>query len=215
MRLVLADDHVLFLDALEAYLNLLKPDIEIHKAIDLDCAMRKVEATPETDLVMLDLNMPGMNEFEGLERVREALPDVPVVLMSGQAQASQVREGLRRGAAGFLPKDLDGRTMLKALELVLAGEIFVPVLALENSEPGATDPDTVLVPPDNPLNQLTSRQQVVLRLLARGMTNKGIARELGLKEVTVAAHLGAIFRKLDVSRRTEAVLKAMRLGMQL
>ena len=215
MQLILADDHALFLDALEAYLNLLKPDIEIHKAINLDCTMRKVKSAPRTDLVMLDLNMPGMNEFEGLDRVREALPDVPIVLMSGQAQASQVREGLRRGAAGFLPKDLDGKTMLKALELVLAGETYVPVLALDSNDSGTDDSNPVLVPPDNPLHQLTTRQQAVLKLLARGMTNKGIARELGLKEVTVAAHLGAIFRKLDVSRRTEAVLKAMRLGLQL
>ncbi len=214
MQLILADDHALFLDALEAYLNLLKPDIEIEKAINLDCAMRKVEAAPDTDLVMLDLNMPGMNEFEGLDRVKEALPGVPVVLMSGQAEASQVREGLRRGAAGFLPKDLDGQTMLKALELVLAGETYVPMLALDNKDAGGDSGDPILVPPDNPLSQLTRRQQTVLQLLAQGMTNKAIARELGLKEVTVAAHLGAIFRKLDVSRRTEAVLKAMRLGMQ-
>ncbi len=215
MRMILADDHVLFLDALEAYLHLLQPEMEIDKATDFDRALGRVRSQPPADLVMLDLNMPGMNEFEGLARIMEAMPGVPIVLMSGQAEASQVREGLRLGAAGFIPKNLDGKAMLKALELVLSGETFVPMLALEEGGPYLSVQRDLRQSPDNPLNQLTPRQHTVLKLLARGMTNKGIARELELKEVTVAAHLGIIFRKLGVSRRTEAISRASQLGMQL
>ena len=213
MRLVLADDHVLFLDALESYLNIIKPGIVVEKAPEFEAAL-EISRQFEPDIIMLDLNMPGMNGFEGLREMLRACPDVPVVLMSGQADAGQVRRGLALGAAGFIPKDLDGPAMLKALELVLSGGVFVPTLVLRDDGGGAND-DGQAFTPDNPLSQLTRRQLDVLRLLARGLTNKEIARELGVKEVTVAVHLGSIFRKLNVSRRTEAVSASVKLGMQV
>lgn len=214
MRLVLADDHVLFLDALESYLNIIKPEIKVEKATNFEEALQQSRKV-EPDLVMLDLNMPGMNGFEGLLELLRACPKVPVVLMSGQADARQVRRGLALGASGFIPKDLDGPAMLKALELVLSGGIFVPTLALRGDLKGLEEGDQPGYTPDNPLSQLTRRQLDVLRLLARGLTNKEIARELGVKEVTVAVHLGSIFRKLNVSRRTEAVTASVKLGMRV
>jgi len=214
MRMIMADDHALVLDALENYLTLLQPEIEIGKATCLDCALDLVEDGATTDLVLLDLNMPGMNGFEGLGRTKEVLPGVPVVLMSGQAVSAEVREGLRLGAAGFIPKNLDGQSMLKALELILSGETYVPLLALQESDAADADHNRPSPPATGTLlGRLTSRQHTVLKLLLRGLTNKAIARELGLKEVTVAVHLGHVFRKLGVSNRTEAVSKASRLGL--
>lgn len=213
MRLILADDHVLFLDALESYLNIIEPTIEVEKATNFEQVMRLArERTP--DLFLLDLNMPGMNGFEGLENTRTAFPGVPVVLMSGQADGNQVRQGLISGAAGFIPKDLDGPAMMKALELVLCGGVFVPTIALQASPVSQIESEDEFEP-DNPLSQLTPRQLDVLKHLARGLTNKEIARELGVKEVTVAVHLGGIFRKLNVSRRTEAVTTSVKLGMKI
>lgn len=208
MRLILADDHLLFLDALESYLTIIQPEIEVAKATCFEEVLRAAgESAPH--LFLLDVNMPGMNGFDGLDHLRSAFPGVPAVLMSGHADGGQVRRGLSAGAAGFIPKDLDGPAMMKALELVLCGGIFVPAIALQA---GTTESDFDI---DNPLRQLTSRQLDVLKLLTRGLSNREIARELSVKEVTVAVHLSGIFRKLNVSRRTEAVTASFKLGMQV
>ena len=214
MRLILADDHVLFLDALETYLNIIEPTIEVEKATSFEQALHQAGETVP-DLFLLDLNMPGMNGFEGLSKTQTAFPGVPVVLMSGQADGAQVRRGLSSGASGFIPKDLDGPAMMKALELVLCGGIFVPTIALQGGAVETAGEVGGGFDPDNPLSQLTPRQLDVLKLLAQGLTNKQIARELGVKEVTVAVHLGGIFRKLNVSRRTEAVTASVKLGMKV
>ncbi len=214
MHLILADDHILFLDALESYLNIIEPTIEVEKATSFEQALELADPRVP-DLFLLDLNMPGMNGFDGLNRTRAAFPDVPVVLMSGQAEGAEVRRALSSGASGFIPKDLDGPAMMKALELVLCGGIFVPTIALQGGVIDASAATDNGFDTDNPLSQLTPRQLDVLKLLARGMTNKEIARELGVKEVTVAVHLGGIFRKLNVSRRTEAVTQSVKLGMKV
>jgi len=214
MRIIIADDHLLLLDALESYLEMIRSDMEIEKAVSFEQALETaLERRP--DLVILDLNMPGMNGFDGLRKMMDAMPEVPVVLMSGQASAEDVRGSLKRGAAGFIPKDLDGPAMLKALELVLCGGVFVPTLALATDTATTDREGDESYEPDNPLGRLTRRQSDVLKLLARGLTNKEIAKELGVKEVTVAVHLGSIFRKLRVSRRTEAVATSVRLGMKV
>jgi DNA-binding NarL/FixJ family response regulator len=130
-----------------------------------------------------------------------------------------VRDALRQGAAGFIPKGLSGKTMLKALELVLSGEIFVPSMAPEgDTTAGTTAP--VAPPPggfasDNPLSQLTARESDVLGLLVKGYPNKEIARALGLKDSTAAFYLKNVFKKIEATSRTEAVIKALKLGWTL
>lgn len=214
MQLIIADDHRLFLDVLENYLKMLQPDIEIAKAANFDEARELVANAHAADLAILDLNMTGMHGFKGLETMREQFPATPVVIISGQARSAEIREALRLGAAGFIPKDLEGKALLKALNLVLSGNVFVPKHALAEApfpSPGNRQASAA----DNPIGHLTRRQQQVLTLAARGLTNKGIARELGVTEVTVAVHLGGAFRRLEASCRTEAVSKAIRLGMKV
>jgi DNA-binding NarL/FixJ family response regulator len=121
MRLVLADDHVLFLDALQAYLKELEPLVEVITATNFSQALQYVTRSATLDLVLLDVNMPGMNGLEGLKLMKQRFPDLPVVLLSGYAGARQIREAMSCGAAGFIPKDLPGEALVRALELVLAG----------------------------------------------------------------------------------------------
>lgn len=214
VRILLADDHRLVVEAIQSLLSSLDPQIEVVQAASFPEAARKLEQGDIVDLVVLDLNMPGMNGIEGLRVMREKYPQLPVVILSGQASADQVREVLKAGARGFIPKDLGGKGMLGALELVLSGEVFVPALALEKGiEDEESKPKAgAQFAPENPLSNLTPRERQVLSLLIEGQSNKAIAERLGLKPITAAFHVRGIFRKLDVANRTEAVITAIKLG---
>lgn len=214
MRIVLADDHRLVVEAIQSLLSSLDPEIEVVQAASFSEAIKKLAEENVVDLVVLDLNMPGMNGVEGIRIMGEKHPQLPVVILSGQASAEEVREVLQAGARGFIPKDLGGKGMLRALELVLSGEIFVPAMALEK---GVEDVKAGTgaggkFSPENPLSHLTPRERQVLSLLIEGQSNKAIADRLGLKPITAAFHVRGIFRKLNVANRTEAVITAIKLG---
>lgn len=214
MRIVLADDHRLVVEAIQSLLSSLDPEIEVVQAANFSEAIKKLAEENVVDLVVLDLNMPGMNGVEGIRIMGEKHPQLPVVILSGQASAEEVREVLQAGARGFIPKDLGGKGMLRALELVLSGEIFVPAMALEK---GVEDVKAGTgaggkFSPKNPLSHLTPRERQVLSLLIEGQSNKAIADRLGLKPITAAFHVRGIFRKLNVANRTEAVITAIKLG---
>jgi len=219
MHLIVADDHRLVLDALKLYLTRLRSDIVVSEATNFADALSIAEAADDLDLVLLDLQMPGMNGLQGLATMKRRFPSLPVVMLSGVADASQVRDALRQGAAGFIPKGLSGKTMLKALELVLSGEVFVPSMAPDEdttvraAAPGTPPPGGFA--PDNPLSQLTARESDVLGLLVKGYPNKEIARTLGLKNSTAAFYLKNVFKKIEATSRTEAVIKALKLGWTL
>jgi len=214
VRIVLADDHRLVVEAIQSLLSSLDPEIEVVQAASFSEAAKKLAEDDVVDLVVLDLNMPGMNGVEGIRIMGEKHPQLPVVILSGQAGAEQVREVLKAGARGFIPKDLGGKGMLRALELVLSGEIFVPALALEKGieeVKGGAGTNTEFSS-ENPLSSLTPRERQVLALLIEGQSNKAIADRLGLKPITAAFHVRGIFRKLNVANRTEAVITAIKLG---
>lgn len=214
MRILLADDHRLVVEAIQSLLSSLDPEIAVIQAASFPDAVKKLAGDDAVDLVVLDLNMPGMNGVEGVRIMGEKHPQLPVVILSGQASADQVREVLKAGARGFIPKDLGGKGMLRALELVLSGEVFVPALALERGTDGsgAGAGPVGRFSPENPLSNLTPREREVLSLLIEGQPNKAIADRLGLKPITAAFHVRGIFRKLNVANRTEAVITAIKLG---
>ena len=202
MRLIIADDHDLVRDALSLLIRQDLPEAEIWHASDLPEAMMLAEKHPETDLVLLDLHMPGMNGLEGLEQFIETHPAITVIMMSGMIQPGDVNAAFERGARGFIPKTLSGKALVSVLNAVIAGVRFVPDIMLEQKAAG-------------PLAQfdLSPREMEVLQQLANGYSNKVIARELEIEETTVKLHLRALFRKLDVSNRTEAVVVAARQGL--
>lgn len=214
MRLVLADDHVLVLDALQSFLKGIDPGMEVLRATSFGGAMELVASSGDVDLAILDVNMPGMNGLEGLSAMRRRYPDLPIVLLSGQTNPQEVRSALALGAAGFIPKELSGEAMIKALQLVLAGDTYIPAMALAAA--ADIDPAASRSQADGttPLDRLTPREQQVLALVCEGHSNKSIAREMGLQQATVGYHLGGIFRKLDVSTRTQAATLAMKLGFR-
>jgi DNA-binding NarL/FixJ family response regulator len=197
MKVLIADDHSLFREGLQHVLAEFENALEILQAADCKNALALAATHPDLDLVLLDINMPGMNGLEALERFCSRFPALPVVILSASTRRSDMRRALDLGAMGFIPKDVTGRQMIQALRLVLEGGVYVPPALVSNS-------DSFPAP-------LTARQHEVLMLLAQGLSNKEIARLLELAEATVKMHITAVMKLLQVNNRTQAVLAAQRL----
>ena len=210
LRIVFADDHRLVREALAPFIQRLAPTVRLDEASTVDEAISLLEKNTQCDLILLDLNMPGMDGFEGFNRLQHVAPDTPIAVLSGSIDPSDVSQALAHGAAGYIPKTTAGTTLVNALQIILAGEIYVPPAlmtaqaARSGGTPGARETRTV---------PLADRQMDVLKALAEGLTNKEIARRLGIAEITVKVHLQSIYRKLGVSNRTEALAAALNRGL--
>ncbi len=233
MRLLIADDHALFRDAMTQYVERSNPGSVVNSVANLDDVFKRLDksTTEHPELVLLDLNMPGMNGLNGFAKFRELYPQIPVALLSGVAEPEDIQKAMDLGAIGFFPKTLSGRALLKAIELVLTGEKFIPVDSKTNGlMPSYYNDGTVnKMPVRLPLHtasdttpyqnlpaskvRLTPRENDVLICLCRGQSNKDIARNLGLQDVTIKLHVRSICRKLEVTNRTQAVLKSFELGL--
>ncbi len=215
MNILLADDHRLIRDGMKPFLEELAPEVRILEASTLDEALRVAGEADSLDLVLLDLKMPGMAGFDGIRRVSERYPGVPVVILSGFYDRRHVLEAMEHGAAGYIPKTLSGEAVVNALRLVFSGEMYLPSAAFVDS-PEATD-----APPESeeepwflqePLSRLSAREREVLGVLINGHTNKEIARELGILDTTVKIHLRNIYRKIGASNRVHAAKIAVQCG---
>jgi DNA-binding NarL/FixJ family response regulator len=214
-RILIADDHALFRRGLRLMLTIIYPGAEIAEAASVDEAVRAVDAGAGFDLVLCDLAMPGMNGVEGLGALRARLPATPVVMLSAYEDQHDIVSALEAGARGYILKSASEDTLRTALALVLAGETYLPANVFFDRArrwTGDRRGDTPSVPPDSPLAALTSRQRGVLAHLIDGKSNKEIARDLGLLESTVKAHVKAILEKLGVDNRTKAAMIAADLG---
>ena len=217
MRVLVADDHQLVIDALEKYLIGIDPDVEVIPALKFEETIDNVRESPDFDLIILDLYLPDMTGLEGLTLLHSQCPEIPIVMISGVANRREIMDALERGAAGFIPKDLSSAMIVKALEIVLSGERYIPSIlvggpSLIEKEPGYSG--KVTRDAGSPFGKLTRREREVLALLLNGYSNKEIARNIGVKEITAAFHLRGVFKKLGVSNRTKAAAKALREGWQ-
>lgn len=203
-RIIIVDDHPLFRAALRQTLAGGDPSIAVEEAGDLDGLSAALAADRDCDLVLLDLNMPGVRGFSGLLLLRAQYPDVPVMIISAVEDGAVIRRAFELGAAGYLHKSVGPPEIRRAIETVLAGEMFVP----EAVDLTAEDANTALM---RRLATLTPQQVRVLMMLSDGLMNKQIAYELSISEATVKAHVSAILQKLDVDSRTQAVIAAARI----
>jgi DNA-binding NarL/FixJ family response regulator len=201
-RILIADDHPLVLGALRQALAGAIPGVEIFEADDLYSLSAALEATPDMDLVLLDLAMPGVRGFSGLMYLRAQHASVPVIVVSANEGRAVMRHCLDFGASGYLPKSLDVETMRLAVRTVLDGGRWAPP-DLDLSTP---DESSALV---RRLSSLTPQQVRVLMMLSEGLLNKQIAYELSVSEATIKAHVSAILQKLGVESRTQAVIAAV------
>ena len=205
MDVLIADDHPLVRDALSRIVRQMAPDSRIDEAGDFRSLVAQIDREAPT-LLLLDLNMPGMDGLAGLRRLRERYPSLAIVVASGQDDPVTIRTVLATGASGFISKADPPQTLINALRLVSGGGVYVSARLLGQAHDGATP---LGVDPSG----LTPRQRDVLDLLLLGHPNKQIARSLGLTEGTVKIHIAAILRALRARNRTEAVLRARELGL--
>lgn len=205
MRVLLADDHDLVRETLAAFL-LAEGFAEVRAVPDLKTALDHISGPIAYDVVLLDWNMPGMNGLEGLARARAAASAVqrktPIAIISGTTQRELAEAALAAGAAGFVPKTLASRAMVAAVQAMATGEVFAPISLLMQEQPVA-----------EVLASLTRRELDVLRGICEGKSNKEIARDLDLQEVTVKLHVKTLSRKLGAKNRTHAAMIARDCGM--
>lgn len=201
---LLVDDHPLFRTALSTAVRRVRPDARIVEAPTLADAAARLRDDPGISLVLLDLRMPDCEGFTGLLTLRAEHPAVPVVVVSASEDGETVRRALSFGASGFIPKSASLETMSEALETVLTGEVWAPPVCTPDNDHGTSERDGA----SERIASLTPAQLRILVGLRRGRLNKQIAYEMGVSEATVKAHMTAIFRKLGVLNRTQAVIAA-------
>jgi DNA-binding NarL/FixJ family response regulator len=218
MRFAIIDDHPLVFEALQAIVKTIGEDSSV-KGFGTLHAFEEARALGESfDLVLLDLGIPGFTGLQALERIRTQQPDMPVVVLSASDAREVVLQALELGAMGFIPKSARRDVLVRALELVLSGGIYIPPQALHEGGIAARSASSRGVAESRApgtLGSLTPRQLDVLQLLVQGMPNKVICRELDLSPNTVKSHVSAIFRALDANNRTEAVIAAQRAGLRI
>lgn len=206
MRLLFADDHPMFLDAVREHLGRAFPDIEIQAASNLDEVTAKLSGKGKYDLVVLDFSMPGMDGTEGVKRLRDAYPDLAIAVTSGVAKTRDVKTVLDLGAHGYLPKTLTGSAYAGALRVIAEGGTYVPVETMQALAAEAADRKVNA-------EGLTPREMEVLEGIADGKPNKQIARDLEIHEVTVKLHARSIFKKIGVQNRSQAAVTARERGL--
>jgi DNA-binding NarL/FixJ family response regulator len=221
MKVLVVDDHALIRQGLKPVLGQLgEPGetVEVLEAGNYAEALERIAATPDLDLVLLDLRMPGVSGFVALADIEDRHPDLPVVIMTGDEEPELVREAFEHGALGFIPKSSPPPVILAALRLVLSGGTYVPPQVMSSTAPRPPAPPNVKTFAADPAIAvslgLTPRQSDVLTLLLAGKSNKVISRDLNLAEGTVKNHVAAVLKALNVDTRVQAVIAAARLGLK-
>lgn len=209
LRILIADDHPLYRDALEHVVSDIYPGAAIVSCASQDEVLAVVEGDDSFDLILLDLKLPGATGFTCLSLIRERTPVTPVVIVSALEDARTTREAMEFGATGYLAKSSTKSTMHNALQLVMSGGVFMPAAAVSgNWLRRRASPRQVAQDEDARRPSLTERQRTVLELMADGKSNKEIANDLLITEITVKAHVSAILRKLGVNNRVQAAMLA-------
>jgi len=203
MRILLADDHDLVRDAIGSLLTSEDETIELHVANDLTSALAITRSQSTFDVIILDLRMPGMNGLLGARKMMDAVKKTPVIIMSGQAGASDVRSAHKIGVKGFVPKTLAGKSLINAIRLVASGDSYFPIDMMSSNTNDTESGDV----------KLTNRESDVLSQLRQGNSNKEISRALAIAETTVKLHIRSLSHKFSARNRTDIVIKAIDGGL--
>jgi len=209
MKILMIDDHVLFRDGLLLVLEDLSGDIETLEAGSYEAAKEIMDESHDIDLILLDLGLPGISYLDALLAIQQQTPNTLIVVLSGTEDRRMVEQALQNGARGYIPKSSPAKIILNALQLVIAGGIYVPPQILHNK---STERNNQSINNVNIDNKLTPRQNDVLLELSEGKSNKDIGKALNLTESTVRAHVAAILKNFNASNRTQAVKLATQKG---
>ena len=207
-KFLIADDHPLFRDALVSVIRGRFLDCSIHQTEDVATTLEYINEHSDTDLILLDLNMPGMGGLNGLLELRNQAPSVPVAIISAETNKQTILQTIAYGAIGFISKSSSREEMTNAFSQIINGNVYLPANIIR-----ATD-DTKFSGQRNKepafsadmLSTLTRRQLLVLKSMSQGSANKQIAYDLNISETTVKSHVSAILKKLGVHNRIQAVV---------
>ena len=197
-KIIIADDHPLFRQALSLMLKSSFVCSRLLEAETIPQLEEKLATIVDIDLILLDLDIPGAEGFNTLHSIRNLYPEIAVVIISGFEEADTIRKAMSLGAAGFIPKSTPVPEMIKAINDVIQGKLWVP--------DGEFNLEEQVVEQEDKLASLTPQQHRILLMFAEGLLNKQIAYELSLSESTIKSHASTIFLKLGVKSRTQAVI---------
>jgi DNA-binding NarL/FixJ family response regulator len=199
MKILIVDDHPLFRAGFHSVLEQSALDAGVLSVSSVQEAMQILQRDGDVGLVLLDIHLRGDDGFNALKVIGEKFPTTACILISGDEHDGIASRAVAAGASGFIPKSFTADEMVRAIERVLGGEVFVPETIQAPAAPTEG-------------GSLTLRQLEVISMLGRGCSNKEIARALDVAERTVKAHVSAVFEALNVRNRTQAVLAAQRRG---
>lgn len=206
MKILAVDDHPMVREGLASVLRQWPAVGAVLQASDGDQALALLAAHADLAAAIVDLRMAGMGGLVLVAQLRRLRPALPVMVLSSSEAPDDVRRALAAGAAGYCPKSAAPATLLAALQLVLAGQVYLPPFMAQ----APAEPATALTGDGS---GLTPRQREVLQQLCQGQTNKQIARALDMQEKTVKGHVSAIFKALNVVHRLQAVEAARAAGL--
>lgn len=208
MKILIIDDHPLFRAGIATTLLGLGNEVELIEVATCEEGLERLESGEEFALVLLDLELPGVDGMTAIPRLRKTSPITPIVVVSATEDSASIKRAIDLGVMGYIPKSSNSKVILNALKLVLNGGVYLPINLVQK-----TITKNKIKPINSKGETLTKRQQDVLKLLTHGNSNKLIAQKLDLSENTVRVHVAAIFKFLDVKNRTEAGFQAHALGL--
>ena len=215
IRVLVADDHAVVREGLRAFLQLQDGIDVVGEAADgAEAVARAAELSP--DVILMDLVMPGLDGIGAMRQLRQSVPGTRVIVLTSFLDDERLMPALAAGAAGYLLKDVEPAELARAVHKAHAGEALIDPTVAARLLTTLSAQDSVAAGPvggDDPGPPLTRREREVLGLVARGYANKRIARELGVAEKTVKAHVGHVLAKLGVADRTQAALIAVQRGL--
>lgn len=204
-KILVADDHPLFRDAIVNIIGIKFPGSTTYETEDIESTLACVKENDEIDLILLDLNMPGMSGLNGLLDLRNQCPTTPIVIVSAEQEKQKILQTLSYGAVGFIAKSSSKETIGEAIESVFQGNMYLPSDIMRAQANVATTKKEFEASPEN-IALLTRRELIVLQHLIKGEANKEIGFNLHISETTVKSHVSSILKKLGTSNRVKVVL---------
>lgn len=224
MKILIADDHELFLKGLEFILSENIEKAEITSAQSYTDIFHLLENSPQYDLIITDLAMPGANWLTAINKIHQTLPETPIIIISAVFDKEILQQTLDIGVSGYIPKTSSNNLIMSAINLVLAGGVYIPHELMYSNQIKTPEPQKEYTEPLKTLEKLseksskdkvkglTERQIDIVKCIAEGLSNKQIAYKLSLTEGTVKVHITVILKILNVKNRTSAVLEAAKRG---
>jgi len=204
LKILLIDDHQLFLEGVRYVLSSLRDGVEVDEATNANRGLQLIDRGAAYSLILVDIELPGLNGFAFLEALRERKSVIPAVVLSSSTDARDMYQAIHNGALGYIPKAYSSNQMLDALNQILMGHIYIPEEYQEKVNSLIRQGDTH----QNLDPELSERKLQVLKLLAEGYSNKELAMVLGVTEAAIKSHIGDLLRLFQVKNRTACIAEA-------